>query len=286
MTLNPVFINDMRRNWFRRRPIHATAAMAILILILTLGMPVIAELIKMFTGGMQSNANSIPLWRYAELALPVIVPAFTAGAFAREREQRTWFEILLTPLKPGEILRGKFFAALVPTLATIVVLIPPMLMGMIMSGTNWGMDAGPWMLIVGFKILANAVFYVSLVLFSSYFCSNARVSLVVSYVVLTAYGVINYFVWTVMAPLLTAFFYPASGGYQESYTDYASQQIGPNTTGMWPQKSYASGWQVSQSQFELSAPDTIHLIESLVLSVLILWYLRYQIGKRRDEKTA
>ncbi len=285
MTMNPVFINDMRRNWFRRRPIHATAAMAVLILILTVGMPVIAEIVKIFTGGMRTDANSIPLWRYPELALPVIVPAFTAGAFAREREQRTWFEILLTPLKPGEILRGKFFAALIPTLATIVVLIPPMLMGMIMSGTNWGMDAGPWMLIVGFKILANAVFYVSLVLLSSYFCSNARVSLVVSYVVLSCYGFANYFIWTVIAPALLSFFYPASDGYQESRTDYETYPIGRNTLAMWPHKSSGQPWQVSQNQFELSALDTIHLVESLVLSVLILWYLRCQIGKRRDEKT-
>lgn len=285
MTMNPVFINDMRRNWFRRRPIHATAAMAVLILILTVGMPIIAEIIKMATGGMQSNANAIPLWRYPELALPVIVPAFTAGAFAREREQRTWFEILLTPLKPGEILRGKFFAALIPTLATIVVLIPPMLMGMILSGTTWGMDAGPWMLIAGFKILSNAVFYVSLVLLSSYFCSNARVSLVVSYVVLTAYGMINYFVWTVIAPALTAFFFPAPDGSQGPKIEYESQYLGHNTIAMWPQRSPGQAWQVSQNQFELSALDTIHLVESLVLSVFILWYLRYQIGKRRDEKT-
>ena len=286
MTMNPVFVNDMRRNWFRRRPIHATAAMSVLILILTVGMPILAEIIRMVSGGFLSNANSIPLWRYPELALPVIVPAFTAGAFAREREQRTWFEILLTPLKPGEILQGKFFAALIPTLATIIVLIPPMLMGMIMSGTNWGMDAGPWMLIVGFKILANAVFYVSLVLFSSYFCSNARISLVVSYVVLTAYGMINYFVWTIIAPALMAYFYPAPDGYQASRTDYEIYPIGRNTLAMWPHKSPGQAWQVSQSQFELSAPDTIHLVESLVLSVLILWYLRNQIGKRRDEKTA
>ena len=286
MTMNPVFINDMRRNWFRRRPIHATAAMAVLILILTVGMPVVAEIIKLVSGGFISSASSIPLWRYPELALPVIVPAFTAGAFAREREQRTWFEILLTPLKPGEILRGKFFAALIPTLATIIVLIPPMLMGMIMSGTNWGMDAGPWMLIVGFKILANSVFYVSLVLLSSYFCSNARVSLVVSYVVLSCYGFANYFIWTVIAPALLALFYPAFDASQAERLDYTIQQNGPNMMGMWPQRSSGQAWQVSQSQFVLSAPDTIHLVESLVLSVLILWYLRYQIGKRRDEKTA
>ena len=265
MTANPVFVNDMRRNYFRRRPIHATAIMAGMILFLTLGLPILSSIVDIIMGSSMGLGKSIPLFRLPELALAIIVPAFTAGSFAKEREQRTWFEVLLTPLRSGEILAGKFFAALIPTVATLIVLMPPLLMGYILSNINWGMEPGPWIFAIGLKLFINAVFYVSLVMLSSFFCSNARVSLVVAYVSLALYGMCNLFLWNFVYPL-----------FQPELDPARKFAIGAPKS---------DSWQVSQNQFELSFFDKIHLVQSIVFSIVIFTFLYFQLQHRKDEKT-
>ena len=270
MTANPVFVNDMRRNFFRRRPVHAVAIMAGMILVLTLGLPIITNLVDMATGRALGLGRSLPLFRLPEIALAVIVPAFTAGSFAKEKEQRTWFEVLMTPLKSGEILIGKFFAALVPTLATLIVLMPPLVMGYIISNMSWGMEPGPWMFAVVLKLLANAVFYVSLVMLSSYFCSNARIALVVSYVTLAIYGGVNYLLWNVFYQYLLFDNPRIKNAYERTVT--GDSQV-------------ANAFQVSQTQFELSLADKLHLGHSIILSIAIFVFLFFQLQHRKDEKT-
>ena len=265
MTANPVFVNDMRRNYFRRRPVHAVAIMAGLILVLTLGLPILSGLVDIVMGSSMGLGKSIPLFRLPELALAIIVPAFTAGSFAREREQRTWFEVLLTPLRSEEILAGKFFAALIPTFASLIVLTPPLLMGFILSNVNWGMEPGPWIFVIGFKLLVNATFYVALVMLSSFFCSNARVSLVVAYVALGLYGALNLLIWNLFSPL------------------FQSQIL--NFSPMTNQMQFDNGTGSSLTHFELTALDLMHLFQSIGFSALIFIFLYFQLQHRKDEKT-
>ena len=180
---NPVFLNDLRKNWFRRRPVHAVALMAILILVLTLFVAAGASALFGF------SSASYPLWRFPDLLLPVIAPAFAASAFAKEHEQRTWQDLLLTRLTAGEIVVGKFLACFFPTIATVIVLMPPFALILIMSGIQWAQEPGLWMLAVALRFLALAVFYLVVGLVCSYHSANARASLVTGYVVIALYGI-------------------------------------------------------------------------------------------------
>jgi ABC-type transport system involved in multi-copper enzyme maturation permease subunit len=256
MAVNPVLINDLRKSLFRRKPVLAVAIMAIIILVLTLGL----------SGLMPSYMfRDIPLWRFPDLLLPVVVPAFAAGAFAKEYEQRTWQDVLLTRLYVSEILGGKFFAVLLPTVATIIVLFPPFALLLIIQNLNWAMNPGPWMLVVLGKFLVSATFYIALVLVCSYYSSNARTALVVSYVSLCLYALLNYALWRF---LLIPAFYPDSG-YYFSRADYYLPDNRP--------------WGTDRMQFSLTPIEILHLIQSALFGGILLWHLASRLRLTRSE---
>src|SRR5205085_6744943 len=113
-----------------------------------------------------------PFWRGPDLLLPFLAPMFAASAFAKEHEQRTWQDVLLTRLSGGEILRGKFFACFVPTLAALIVLMPALGLLLIIQGTEWAMEPGGWMLLWGMKLAITTTFFVLMGLVVSYHSPN------------------------------------------------------------------------------------------------------------------
>ena len=241
--------------------VHTVALMAFIIVVLTLA---IAGGLPAFVGW---STNQYPLWRFPDLLLPVVAPAFAAGAFAKEYEQRTWQDLLLTRLNAREILSGKFFACFLPTIATIIVLFPPFALILIIENMRWAQEPGPWMAVVGIKFLLSATFYLAVALVCSYHNSNTRVSLVVGYIILALYGLANFFLWRTITPFFL-FDMRASTPFSP-YSAYSPREANSLLT-------------LSRTEFGLSFIDTIHLIQSALLSFFLLWYLLVRIRHRRS----
>lgn len=255
---NPVFLNDLRKNWFRRRPVYGVALMAILILVLTL---VVAAGVPALFG---FSSNSYPLWRFPDLLLPVIAPAFAASAFAKEHEQRTWQDLLLTRLTAGEIVAGKFFACFFPTVATIIVLLPPFALILIISSVQWAQEPGFWMVAVSVRFLVLAVFYLVVGLVCSYHSANARASLVTGYVVLALYGIGSFALWR------TYF-----DSFVRSFADVGASPVFSRNDG----NGLLS---LSKHEFGLSPADQFFLCQSACLCIVLYGYLLFRIRLRRE----
>src|SRR5947209_19547574 len=96
MTVNPVFVNELRQSAFRRRgPLIA----AVLIAAGTL-LALLAQL-----DSLHAAVVFTPV-----ILLPLIVPAIASGAFAKEYEQQTWLDLYLTRLTNAQVVWGKFGA--------------------------------------------------------------------------------------------------------------------------------------------------------------------------------
>ncbi|HLK60699.1 MAG TPA: hypothetical protein VKU00_29315 [Chthonomonadaceae bacterium] len=269
MAVNPVLINDLRKSLFRRKPVLAVALMALIILILTLGL---AGLLPM---DIARNLSHIPLWRFPDLLLPVVVPAFAAGAFAKEYEQRTWQDVLLTRLRVSEILGGKFFAVLLPTLSTIIVLFPPFALLMILQNVSWAMDFGPWMLIVAGKFLVSATFYVALALVCSYYSVNARAALVVSYVMLALYILLNFALWNfLLMPALFPQPHPVGTMINGQFVQMTSPYDMDSYTNNSP-------WAMDNTHFSLTPIEQAHIIQAALFGALLLWHLASRLRQQR-----
>ena len=239
--MNPVLVNDLRKSLFRRKPVLAVAYMAAAILVLVFGVSTLMPAVGSW------QVRQYPVWRFPDLLLPLVAPAFAAGAFAKEHEQRTWQDVLLTRLSGGEILWGKFFACFLPTLVALTVLFPPFLLVLILQNVEWAMDPGPWMLIWGAKLLISVSFYVSAALVCSYHSPNARVALVITYCVLVGYGLLNYAFWQYMiAPPMMSAFAPGPQSY--------------NTFSLYMSDS-------DRQTFHLSPVDWLILLQSAFLGI-------------------
>jgi len=257
---NPVLLNDLRKSWFRRRPVHAAALMAIIILVVTL---------LVASGGstlLGLATRDLPFWRIPDILLPVVAPAFTAGAFAKEYEQRTWQDVLLTRLTAGEILTGKFVACFLPSIATIVVLMPPLAMLLIITDVQWAQEPGPWLVVFAGRFLVAIVFYLAVGLVCSYHSNNTRTSLVVGYVTLALYGMVSFFIWRLLAGMWAELVYTGP-----SYSPYSTYQ--PNGL-----------LHLSKSQFEISAIDLMYSFQSIVIFVALYGYLYARISNRRADR--
>jgi len=255
---NPVLVNDLRKSWFRRRPVQTAALMAIIILVLTLFVGAGISSVFGFT------SNTHPFWRFPDLLLPVVAPAFAAGAFAKEHEQRTWQDLLLTRLSAGEIVFGKFFACLFPTIAVVIVLMPPFAMILILSSVQWAQEPGLWMVAVALRFLVLAVFYLSVGLVCSYHSTDARTSLVVGYVVLALYGIVSFFVWRTVIFTTTYTFYQNGSG--QSFSE-------GQTNGLLT---------LSRYEFGFSVPDLVFMVQSIVICSALFGYLLLRVRNRRN----
>ena len=262
---NPVLINDLRRSLWRRKPVLAVALMAVMILALTF------LCLFLLSQGSTSDWVHAPLWRFPDLVLPIIAPAFAAGAFAKEYEQRTWQDVLLTRLTVGEILGGKFIACFIPALVTLIVVFPPFALLLLLQRVDWAVNSGNWIAPYAIKFFISLVFYLLVGLVCSYHSASARAALVVCYVSLFSYALVNFLAWTyVLLPAMSHPVYTADG--KMIITDMYSQRLRP-----W---DVSQGWHISQA-------EVWHLVQSLVLSVGLAAYLirRLQGGRLRGKRS-
>jgi len=76
---------------------------------------------------------------YSLITLIVLIaPALTAGAIAFERERRTLDLLLLTPLRPMQILVGKLVASMAFLLLLLTLALPVLTVGILMGGATVG----------------------------------------------------------------------------------------------------------------------------------------------------
>src|SRR5437868_6039841 len=139
MIANPVFGNELRKSLVRRKPLQCFAIWAAVMAALT------------YVAVSLPGVNAGIYVQFPQIMLPIIAPAFAAGAFAKEHEQRTWQDLMLTRLTAGEILSGKFLACFIPTIATIIVLMPPFALILIMSSITLAQAPVAWMAAITFR---------------------------------------------------------------------------------------------------------------------------------------
>ncbi len=72
------------------------------------------------------------------ILIVLIAPALTAGAIAFERERRTLDLLLLTPLRPMQILVGKLVASMAFLLLLLTLALPVLTVGILMGGATVG----------------------------------------------------------------------------------------------------------------------------------------------------
>jgi hypothetical protein len=199
--INPVFVNELRQSPLRRKPLQA--------FLLWVGLTALLMWLSQFSPGGYAPAV-VPL-----VALPLVVPAFAAGTFAKEYEQQTWQELTLTRLTNLQVVLGKFAAALLLSMATALSLLPAMILMEYrqhqpvmfpLSGTYAGfvspmqvpgftLDPGA-VLVAVWKLGLSAGLYVMLAMTCSRYSSNRRTALVWSYIALSLYVLMGAAIWT------------------------------------------------------------------------------------------
>ncbi|GEM_PF-1843148 len=258
MELNPVFINELRQSIVRRKPIQALAIWACITFLVCY--------FSQFTGSNSDFFAMLP-----QFLLPLIVPIFTAGVFAKEYEQQTWQDLYLTRLTNWQVFSGKFAASLLLSSLTALSLIPAILLMLIVkAGYNASYMAfltpGWWTVKMVGYLLVSTVFYVLVAMVCSRYSSNRRMATVVCYVSLFLYAFLCYVMWETAGKMLAeSARYVDSYGYANSYLN--SSRVTPDPLGdPWMQK--------------------MHLIFGLIVgggSALLLWVsLSEHRGYRRS----
>src|SRR5579859_3908974 len=131
MDLNPVFVNELRQSPLRRKPLQG--------FLLWAGLTGVLMWLSQFSPGGYAPAV-VPL-----VALPLIVPAFAAGTFAKEYEQQTWQDLYLTRLSNFQVVIGKFGAALLLSMIMMLCFVPAMILMQINEHAYMIFKPGLWM---------------------------------------------------------------------------------------------------------------------------------------------
>jgi ABC-type transport system involved in multi-copper enzyme maturation permease subunit len=254
MTVNPVFVNELRQSLFRRKPVLAIAIWAS-----------ITGFLMYLTQFITARQSPIFWLLLPSFLLPFIVPAFAAGAFAKEYEQQTWQDLYLSRLSNFQVVTGKFFAALVQIMLMALATLPALMMALVQTGADWAYLPGLWTSVLLLKLLFSASLYILVAMVCSRYSADRRTALVWSYVGLFLYGLFGLFLWNTVGREATLFSrYPAYSS--DLYTATFSQAI------------------------QLMAPsfmEQMHLIFCTVIgigSMVLLWVsLSEQRGYKRGE---
>ena len=183
---NPVFQKDFQaRLKMRRMPKWLS-------LLIRLGIPAVIVLVygifltDIFGGEGYSwridNLGSLLLGWMTFFAY-VLPPALASGSITLERENQTWNALLLSRLKPAEIVLGKFWAALLPIWGLGLVALP---LGIIITAMSehtawWQLGAA----VLGY--LSISAFGTAMSLFSSWICRRTAIANGVSIALIALY---------------------------------------------------------------------------------------------------
>ena len=124
MLNNPVLYKEMMRMRMRQgKPVRIAIVSAVALAIVYFYWVAAAYLLDM-----RNASSSRDIWAATIfiqfLIIALLTPSATANAISQEREQQTWEMLLQTRLTSKQIIFGKLFARLVPTLGIIVLGLP------------------------------------------------------------------------------------------------------------------------------------------------------------------
>ncbi len=199
MTLNPVFVNELRQSLFRRKPVRATAIWAVV----TAVMAYITQIMP---------ANLALIW-IPMIGLPLIVPAFSSGAFAKEYEQQTWQDLYLTRLSNAQVVLGKFGVALLMVMLAILSFMPAIAL------VQGNFTPGWWMIGLTVRLVLSASLYILLGMVCSRYSTNRRTALGWTYFAFFLYAAMNYIVWSEGGALVENMEMQETGGGSVRYQD-------------------------------------------------------------------
>lgn len=200
MTVNPVFINELRQCAFRK---HTRIIIATWIII---------ALVSCFLAQFGLSASLVI---YAPIVLlPLLVPAIAAGAFAKEYEQQTWLDLTLTCLTNAQVVYGKFLAYLLQVSVALMALIPCLLFILLSEYSHrmsdltastmpleWQLAAVGTTVMMTAKLLLSACLYILLVMVCSRYSANRRTAIIWSYAAIALYSMLGWLTWTLVGSL-------------------------------------------------------------------------------------
>ena len=200
MNVNPVFINELRQCAFRKH----TRIIIVCWLVIAIVSCALSQV-----GMIASPVVYAPI-----VLLPLLVPAISAGAFAKEYEQQTWLDLTLTCLTNAQVVLGKFLAYLLQVSIALMALIPCLLFMLLgeyshrMSDLTassmpleWQLAAVWTTLVMSAKLILSACLYILLVMVCSRYSANRRTAITWSYAAIALYSVLGWLTWTLVGSL-------------------------------------------------------------------------------------
>ena len=129
-----------------------------------------------------NNTTSMrPLFDFVPFVFLFFIPAITMRSFSEEKKQGT-IELLLTkPVNDSELVIGKFLAALVLTLFTLLPTVIYLLVAVNLGEMDWGSIIGGY---IGLILMAGV--YIGIGIFASSLTENQVISFIVSFIVVFA----------------------------------------------------------------------------------------------------
>jgi len=137
-TLNPVMIKELRQ-FARSRVLIFTVLLLLAGLLIAVGSFAAAQGAKLMLGGGSSTAGAelfailLGILFYACL---IVVPVYVASRLSAERAPGGLDLLFTTALRPGTIVRGKFYAAAVMTLLVYSVALPFLMLTYLLRGID------------------------------------------------------------------------------------------------------------------------------------------------------
>jgi len=191
---NPIVVREMRARMRNNRALALQFGMLLaLATTVFLALLIATKEDRSMTTGWLGQVVFGSLGVVQGLLLALISPAFAAGAFTLEREQQTIESLLLTPLRPGPLVRGKLLAAtLFPLLLTTIAL--PLLSLCLLYGGVGPQEVGGTYVVQ----VMNALFLGALAVGWSMVCRSTATAVVATYLTVAAY-LIGTFILGVMA---------------------------------------------------------------------------------------
>lgn len=136
-----------------------------------------------FVNGLfQSNSSSMrPLFDMVPFIFLFFIPAITMRSFSEEKKQGT-IELLLTkPVKDVELVIGKFLAALMLTMITLLPTVIYLLVVINIGEVDWGSIIGGYL-----GLILMAAVYIGIGIFASSLTENQVVAFIVSFIAVFA----------------------------------------------------------------------------------------------------
>jgi ABC-type transport system involved in multi-copper enzyme maturation permease subunit len=179
---NPVFQKDLKSRLEMRRMPKWAAILIRLGVVMVIALFYISTIFQIFDRGEDRGLGYL-LFSWMIFFAVILPPALASGSITLEREHQTWNALLLSRLKPTEIILGKFWAALLPVWGLLPVMLPLGILTTAMSK-----DIQWWHLgLASVFYLSLSAFTTALSLFSSWICKKTSIANGVSLLFIACY---------------------------------------------------------------------------------------------------